>query len=75
MPKSICEMTMLIRREVARENLEVENSKTLLSTSCNGQRIKPTLIVAGSLSSYDSIATEQSVEPIKDKFKRFSFSL
>ena len=75
MPKPICEMAMLIRAEVAREDLEVKNPELLLAPSSFKQCVEPILVVAGRIGSYDCVAAEQSVEPITDLFNSFPFPL
>ncbi len=59
-------MAMLIRTEISRENLEIKYPELLLTPSSFKECIKPILIIAGSIGSYDCVATEQTVEPITD---------
>ncbi|EDL47994.1 hypothetical protein [Erythrobacter sp. SD-21] len=51
-------MAMLISAEVSRKHLEVKNPELLLAPRSSEQRIKPILVVSGSICGNDGVCAE-----------------
>lgn len=66
---------MLVRAEISRKHLEVENPELLLAPFSQEQRVEPVLIVSGSIGSDNRVGSEKPVEPVTYLFHGFTLTL